>query len=104
VFRTSGASPLPFPELWASAPSIPVTIPFPSGVRVSGSSEEKMASAGISPSGLAMGSSGGKKASSGIEARGYLTCGILAHRFPRARLASCGDDSLVDLSCKGRGA
>jgi len=38
------------------------------------------------------------------EFRSYLTCGILAHGFARARCASCGYDFLVAFSCKGRGA
>jgi hypothetical protein len=37
------------------------------------------------------------------ELRGYLTCGILAHGFARARCAGCGHDFLVAFSCKGRG-
>jgi hypothetical protein len=38
------------------------------------------------------------------EFRSYLTCGILAHGFARARCATCGYDFLVAFSCKGRGA
>jgi len=38
------------------------------------------------------------------EFRSYLTCGILAHGFARARCATCGYDFLVAYSCKGRGA
>ena len=38
------------------------------------------------------------------EFRSYLTCGILAHGFARARCSSCGHDFLVAFSCKGRGA
>ena len=38
------------------------------------------------------------------EFRSYLTCGILAHGFARARCSSCGYDFLVAFSCKGRGA
>ena len=37
------------------------------------------------------------------EFRQYLTCGILAHGFARARGADCGHDFLVAFSCKGRG-
>jgi hypothetical protein len=37
------------------------------------------------------------------EFRSYLTCGILAHGFARARCSSCGYDFLVAFSCKGRG-
>jgi hypothetical protein len=37
------------------------------------------------------------------ELRGYLTCGILAHGFARARCAGCGHDFLVAFSCKNRG-
>jgi hypothetical protein len=37
------------------------------------------------------------------EFRQYLTCGILAHGFARARCAGCGHDFLVAFSCKGRG-
>ena len=33
------------------------------------------------------------------EFRSYLTCGILAHGFARARCASCGYDCLVALAC-----
>ena len=32
----------------------------------------------------------------------YLTCGILAHGFARARCANCGHDFLVAFACKGR--
>lgn len=35
--------------------------------------------------------------------RRYLTCGILANGFARARCAHCGHDFLVAFSCKGRG-
>jgi len=35
--------------------------------------------------------------------RQYLTCGILAHGFARARCAHCGHDFLVAFACKGRG-
>ncbi|MBM4201290.1 MAG: IS91 family transposase [Gammaproteobacteria bacterium] len=35
--------------------------------------------------------------------RHYLTCGILAHGFARARCAGCGHDFLVAFACKGRG-
>ena len=35
--------------------------------------------------------------------RQYLSCGILAHGFARARCANCGHDFLVALACKGRG-
>jgi len=35
--------------------------------------------------------------------RKYLTCGILAHGFARARCAHCGHDFLVAFACKGRG-
>ena len=35
--------------------------------------------------------------------RQYLTCGILAHGFARARCATCGHDFLVAFACKGRG-
>jgi hypothetical protein len=38
------------------------------------------------------------------EFRSYLTCGILAHGFARARCSGCGYDFLVAFSCKGRGA
>ena len=38
------------------------------------------------------------------EFRSYLTCGILALGFARARCASCGYDFLVAFFCKGRGA
>ena len=37
------------------------------------------------------------------EFRQYLTCGVLAHGFVRARCADCGHDFLVAFSCKGRG-
>lgn len=37
------------------------------------------------------------------EFRHYLTCGILAYGFARARCAACGHDFLVAFSCKGRG-
>jgi len=37
------------------------------------------------------------------EFRRYLTCGILAHGFARARCPACGHDFLVAFSCKGRG-
>ena len=37
------------------------------------------------------------------EFRKYLTCGVLAHGFVRARCADCGHDFLVAFSCKGRG-
>lgn len=37
------------------------------------------------------------------ELRGYLTCGILACGFARARCGACGHDFLVAFSCKGRG-
>jgi hypothetical protein len=37
------------------------------------------------------------------EFRQYLTCGVLAHGFARARCADCGHDFLVAFSCKGRG-
>jgi len=37
------------------------------------------------------------------EFRRYLTCGILAHGFARARCSACGHDFLVAFSCKGRG-
>lgn len=33
------------------------------------------------------------------EFRSYLTCGILAHGFARARCATCGYDFLVALAC-----
>jgi len=33
------------------------------------------------------------------ELRSYLTCGILAHGFARARCSSCGYDFLVALAC-----
>ena len=33
------------------------------------------------------------------EFRSYLTCGILAHGFARARCSSCGYDFLVALVC-----
>ncbi len=35
--------------------------------------------------------------------RRYLTCGILAHGFARARCANCGHDFLGAFACKGRG-
>ncbi|WP_434735597.1 transposase zinc-binding domain-containing protein [Candidatus Accumulibacter propinquus] len=35
--------------------------------------------------------------------RRYLECGILANGFARARCAECGQDFLIDWSCKGRG-
>ena len=35
--------------------------------------------------------------------RRYLTCGIPAHGFARARCASCGLDFMVAFSCRGRG-
>lgn len=35
--------------------------------------------------------------------RQYLTCGILANGFARARFAHCGHDFLLAFSCKGRG-
>ena len=38
------------------------------------------------------------------EFRSYLTCGILAHGFARARCSGCGHEFLVAFSCKGRGA
>ena len=37
------------------------------------------------------------------ELRQYLSCGILAHGFARARCGGCGHDFLVAFSCKGRG-
>jgi hypothetical protein len=37
------------------------------------------------------------------EFRRYLDCGILAHRFARARFADCGHDFIVAYSCRGRG-
>jgi len=37
------------------------------------------------------------------ELRAYLTCGILAHGFARARCPGCGHDFLIAFSCKGRG-
>ena len=37
------------------------------------------------------------------EFRRYLTCGILAHGFARARCGQCGHDFLIGFSCKGRG-
>ena len=37
------------------------------------------------------------------ELRAYLRCGILAHGFARFHCFSCGADSLVAFSCKGRG-
>lgn len=37
------------------------------------------------------------------EFRRYLDCGILAHRFARARCADCGHDFIVAYSCRGRG-
>ena len=37
------------------------------------------------------------------EFRRYLTCGILAHGFARARCGDCGHDFLIAFSCKGRG-
>jgi hypothetical protein len=37
------------------------------------------------------------------EFRQYLTCGILANGFARARCDHCGHDYLVAFSCKGRG-
>lgn len=47
----------------------------------------------------------GATASAGTdrEFRCYLECGILAHRFARARCADCGHDFLVAYYCKGRG-
>ena len=36
------------------------------------------------------------------ELRSYLSCGILAHGFARARCEQCGHDFLVAFSCKGR--
>ena len=33
----------------------------------------------------------------------YLECGVLAHGFARVRCASCKDELLVAVSCKGRG-
>jgi hypothetical protein len=36
--------------------------------------------------------------------RKYLECGIFTHGFVRVRCYDCGDDYLVALSCKGRGA
>ena len=38
------------------------------------------------------------------EFRSYLTCGVLANGFARARCSSCGYEFLVAFSCKGRGA
>ena len=35
--------------------------------------------------------------------RKFSGCGILAHRFARARCEKCGQDFLVAYSCKGRG-
>jgi len=37
------------------------------------------------------------------EFRRYLTCGILAHGFARARCGDCGHHFLIAFSCKGRG-
>lgn len=37
------------------------------------------------------------------EFRSYLTCGILAHGFARARCSGCGHEFLVGFSCKARG-
>jgi hypothetical protein len=37
------------------------------------------------------------------ELRGFLSCGILACGFARARCGGCGHDFLVAFSCKGRG-
>ncbi len=37
------------------------------------------------------------------EFRQYLTCGVLAHGFVRARCDGCGHDILIAFSCKGRG-
>jgi hypothetical protein len=37
------------------------------------------------------------------ELRGFLTCGILAQGFARARCSGCGHDFLVAFSCKNRG-
>ena len=34
--------------------------------------------------------------------RQYLTCGVLAHGFGRARCPACGHDFLVALSCRAR--
>jgi hypothetical protein len=36
--------------------------------------------------------------------RQYLSCGILANGFARARCVDCGHDFLIAFSCKGRGA
>lgn len=36
------------------------------------------------------------------ELRRYLDCGLLSRGFARLRCASCGDERLVALSCKGR--
>ena len=35
--------------------------------------------------------------------RAYLTCGILAHGFARARCGDCATERLISFSCKGRG-
>jgi hypothetical protein len=35
--------------------------------------------------------------------RAYLTCGILAHGFARARCGDCAKERLIPFSCKGRG-
>ena len=37
------------------------------------------------------------------EFRGFLRCGILAHRFVRVHCDGCGLDRVVAFSCKGRG-
>jgi len=37
------------------------------------------------------------------ELRAYLRCGILAHGFVRVHCDTCGEDTLVAFSCKGRG-
>ena len=37
------------------------------------------------------------------EVRAFLKCGLLAYGFTRVRCDSCGDESLVAFSCKGRG-
>jgi len=34
--------------------------------------------------------------------RKYLTCGVLAHGFGRARCPACGHDFLVAFSCRAR--
>jgi hypothetical protein len=37
------------------------------------------------------------------EFRAYLTCGIMAHGFARARCPNCAEERLIPFSCKARG-